>query len=157
MKLCNEAGATQDNAIAVDEVEVTEVVSGNNGVTTPSPAASISAQRAVEMQRSMLEMYNKNMYKKKAATVSPSDEGKKKRGLEDDSEENEVEEVKVSTIVTTKTIKDESGATTTVKMSRPVVAATTPAALRQSQSTLSVYGFCGGSASSPKVIPIYEA
>ena len=37
-------------------------------------------------------MYNKNMYKKKAATVSPSDEGKQKRGLEDDSEENEEEE-----------------------------------------------------------------
>ena len=121
-KTMNGAGTNEEEAIVLDDV-----ISGNSGpiVPTPtlaarsSPAPLISVeeqQRALKTQEALLKHYKENMDKKPAAKqVSP--ENKKKRAVE--GEELGMTQPKqgvetVTTIVETKTVRDENGNPTTI-------------------------------------------
>ena len=97
------------------------------------------------------------MDQKKPATVSPNNEKKKKRATSDEITEK-AEQKRIKTIIVTQTIIDEDGNVTTTKtteeIDKPVLAS---AALCQTQSTLSLYGFSGSGNDDGKVIPIYQA
>ena len=153
-KMDNRKGTNQNNAI-----DAKAVISATSGVLSPQAVEfAVDAQRALDKQKAILATCNSDMNKKKPANVSPGDEERRKK-LKTflDSKPNDHGRRKTIT-VTTKCITDADGHTTTVKtteeINRPTV---TAAQLRQSQSTLSVYGFSGKDAKSANVIPIYQA
>ena len=136
-------------------IELLDEISGNSGIL-PTPEQIVSAHQALGRQRDLLATFNDNMNKKRPADVSPEDSKKKPNCATDKA--TSVSPNQTSTVTTTKTIKDENGAITTVKtieeITRPSPIA---AALRQSQSNLSIYGFTGSTKDGAKVIPIYQA
>ena len=100
--------------------------------------------------------HNNNMNKKRPADVSPDNVNKKANRTSDDTDDRS--NTQTSTVTTTKTIKDENGSITTVKTTKEItLPSPIAAALCQSQSSLSIYGFTGSSKDDAKVIPIYQA
>ena len=97
------------------------------------------------------------MDKKRPANISPGDQERKKK-LKDFLEAEPNNGRRKKTTVTTKTIIDADSHVTTMKTTEEVSCPTvTASALRQSQSSLSVYGFSGKDSKSANMIPIYQA
>ena len=152
-----------DVANKSDDEPTVEVQAPTTEQFVPTQQMAMQAQRALDAQRKALQQYNDQMSLKRVATaVTPGkDERKKKKiKLEDENYDDTMHnKPKVIIVESTKTITDENGLVTTIKtkeeISKPATATTE--SLRQSQSTLSVYGFTGQTADSSKVIPIYKA
>ena len=120
------------------------VVSGSSTILSPQAAKlAIDAQRALDKQREMLSKFNEDMNKKRPTNVLPGDEERRKR-LKTFLDSEPQDGRRKTITVTTKCITDPDGHVTTVKTTEEVIRPTvTASALRQSQSTLSVYGFSG--------------
>ena len=158
-KMSKKQGDTDKNPIVLDNVAST-TTKATQTAARPEPTAeqAIEAQRALDKQQATLAALNKNMNKKLPAAVSPGEDGSRKKKQKTTKDPSSMD-MKITTVQTTKTIKDKNGVVMAVKTTEEISRPPTKqeSSLHHRQSTLLVYRFTGPDPNSAKVIPIYQA